>query len=1074
MARAGPIEKPDSNSQSELATLSHRPLGNSLLRGFRQDTHMRSVSVCLCVILLGSFCPAPLLAQATKATPAKTDTDKPPEYECRWADSRIVIDGKADDAAWKHAQVIDKFALPWLRENKRPPRTATKARLLWDRENLYFLAEMEDTDLYADVKEHDGITWENDVFELFFKPADDKPGYYELQVNAAGTVMDMFIPRRGSGGYRRYIKDGDFHIEAKVQLDGTLNKWTDKDKGWTVEGRIPWRDFLRTGGRPAVDEKWKFALCRYDYSVDFEGPDLSTCAPLSSLAYPDFHHFEDYAVLKFLGPDEKTSRPRGISKFTPVSTARFAGSPEPPLPFKAVRTWDKLKVSFPIFAITEPGTRRLLFIDQRYSYGPARICRTLDDPAKSAEYETLLEIDGVTYTLAFHPQFEKNGYLYVGCNEPLSSEKDRTCRILRYTLGRQPPHALDKKSRQVIIEWPSNGHNGAAVAFGLDGLMYVTTGDGTSDSDTNVTGQGMDHLLAKVLRIDVDHPADGKQYSIPKGNPFVGETFEGKPIRPETWAFGLRNPWRMTVDQKTGHLWVAQNGQDLWEQAFLVRPGDNYGWSVYEGSHLFYPNRKLGPAPHTPPTVEHPHSDARSLTGGVVYYGKKYPELQGAYIYGDYSTGKIWAAKHDGKKLLSDQEIADTTLAITSFALDADGELVISDHRGNDQGGFYRLERQTKSATANFPRKLSETGLFASVKGHKMVPGPISYSVNAPLWSDGAHKERWMVLPGDKPAIDMTASRGWNLPDETVLVKSFALDMVQGKSEQGKNEQGNPASRRWIETRFLTKQEGEWIGYSYVWNDEQTDATLVAKEGLDRTYIIRTAQGKPSEQKWRFPSRTECMVCHSRAANYVLGLTTLQMNRDHDYGGVVDSQLRVLEHLGLLKANYHGDTTAAMRKELEAAGLKEQQIGERIAAATDTRGQRGPVGTTSMLAQDPANIQRLVDPYDRSQPLDLRARSYLHANCSQCHVEAGGGNAQMDLEFTTARDKVKVFDVRPVHHTFGIADARLVAPGDPARSVLLQRVARRGEGQMPQLATNLVDEQAVQLLREWISQMKKQ
>jgi hypothetical protein len=523
----------------------------------------------------------------------------------------------------------------------------------------------------------------------------------------------------------------------------------------------------------------------------------------------------------------------------------------------------------------------------------------------------------------------------------------------------------------------------------------------------------------------------------------------------------------MTVDAKTGHLWVAQNGQDLFEQAFLVRRGDNYGWSVYEGSHLFYPNRKLGPAPYVKPTLEHPHSDARSLTGGIVYYGKEHPELQGAYIYGDYSTGKIWAAKHDGQKLLWHREIADTTLAITTLAADADGELIVLDHRGNDQGGFYRLERhierQTGGPTERFPRKLSETGLFASVKGHTMVAGPIPYSVNAPLWSDGAHKERWMILPGEKPTIDMTASRGWNLPDETVLVKSFALDV----------EQGNPASRRWIETRFLTKQEGEWIGYSYVWNDEQTDATLVAKDGLDRTFAIRTAEGKSLQQKWRYPSRTECMVCHSRAANYVLGLTTLQMNRDHDYGGVVDSQLRVLEHLGFVKSNYRGDTVAAMRKELEAAGLKEQQVNERIAEATNTRGQRAPLEATSLLAQDPTNMPRLVDPYDRSQPLDKRARSYLHANCSQCHVEAGGGNAQMDLEFTTARDKVKVFDVRPVHHTYGIADARLVAPGDPARSVLLERVARRGQGQMPQLATNLVDEQAVQLLREWISQMKQ-
>jgi len=244
----------------------------------------------------------------TEATADEPAPFKPPPttFQCRWADTPITIDGKADEDAWKHAQVIDNFYLPWLGKNARAAKTATKARLLWDREYIYFFAEMEDTDLYADVTEHDGQLWDNDVFELFFKPAEDKPGYYEFQVNAAGAVLDMFLPRRGAGGYRRFKSDGDFHVEAKVKLDGTLNHWQDKDKGWSVEGRIPWKDFLRTGGRPEPGEAWKFALCRYDYSVDFEGPELSTCAPLKSQT-PDFHHHEEYATLRFVGP---TASPR--------------------------------------------------------------------------------------------------------------------------------------------------------------------------------------------------------------------------------------------------------------------------------------------------------------------------------------------------------------------------------------------------------------------------------------------------------------------------------------------------------------------------------------------------------------------------------------------------------------------------------------------------------------------------------------------------------------------------------------------------------------------------------------------
>src|SRR5262249_2195040 len=131
---------------------------------------------------------------SVSALAAEQAAPAPTVFECRWIDTPIKIDGKADEPAWKTAQVIDNFSVPWLGKKSRPAQTATKARLLWDRERLYFFADMDDSDLYADVTEHDGQTWDNDVFELFFKPAEDKPGYYEFQVNAANTKMDMFIP----------------------------------------------------------------------------------------------------------------------------------------------------------------------------------------------------------------------------------------------------------------------------------------------------------------------------------------------------------------------------------------------------------------------------------------------------------------------------------------------------------------------------------------------------------------------------------------------------------------------------------------------------------------------------------------------------------------------------------------------------------------------------------------------------------------------------------------------------------------------------------------------------------------
>jgi uncharacterized repeat protein (TIGR03806 family) len=991
--------------------------------------------------------------------PATKEFRAPPTaFECRWADGPIAIDGKADEPAWKDAQVIDNFYLPWLGTKARVARTATKARLLWDRDYLYFFAEMEDADLYADVTEENGQTWDNDVFELFFKPADDKPGYYEFQVNAAGTQLHAFFPRRGAGGLTRFKNDTRFHIDAKVALRGTLNKWSDRDEGWSVEGRIPWTDFLRTGGRPAAGEKWKFALCRYDYSVDFEGPELSTCAPLKSQSHPDFHHFEDYATLVFLDPPEKSRKPYGIEKLEPLTTSRVAGTPEPPPPYQVQRVYPNLKMNFPIAVERVPGTDQMLLITAERSYGETVIRRFTDD-VSVASAEKVLDTPGVAYSIAFHPKFAENGYLYLGWNGKGETDREKKhTKVTRYTMQTKAPYALDPASAKLIIEWPSDGHNGGAVCFGNDGMLYVTSGDGTSDSDTNVTGQRTDLLLAKVLRIDVDHPDEGKAYSVPKDNPFVGR----KDFRPETWAFGLRNPWRIHCDQKTGHVWVGNNGQDLWEQIYFVRKGDNYGWSVFEGGHPFYPERRLGPTPHVKPTFEHPHSEARSLTGGVVYHGKKYTDLVGAYIYGDYSTGRIWAGKHDGTKILWHKEIAQTRLQITGFAVDAAGELLICDHNGGDKGGIYTLAPTPKQEVpSKFPRKLSESGLFASVKDHAMQPGLIPYSVNAPLWSDGAHKERWLGLPpGGK--IDFKRNRGWGLPDGTVLVKSFALELEEGK----------PKTRRWVETRFLTRQAGQWAGYSYRWKDDQSDADLVGAAGADQDFVIGTADGGLREQKWHFPSRSECMVCHSRAAEWVLGVSEAQLNRDHDYGnGRVDNQLRVFEHLGLFnKFDYAQHARETLREELEAKGYDEKKVKEMMEKQDPARLQRGPAAT-DQLAFAPERYRKLADPYDAKADLDRRARSYLHANCAMCHVEAGGGNAQMELEHNVRPEKMRIFDVKPVHSTFGLPDARLVAPGAPERSVLLHRVGHRGAGHMPPLATSLVDRAAVEMLREWVKQM---
>jgi hypothetical protein len=214
--------------------------------------------------------------------------------DCRRADGPIQLDGKLDEPAWKKAAPLRDFAVFW---QKRPARTATVARLLWDDEHLYFSAEMEDADVFALVQQPNGETWYDDVFELFFKPRADRPAYYEFQVNAANTPLEMFLPSRGAGGYHRFGKELSLGLKSAVVVRGTLNDWKDRDAGWTVEGQIPWSAFAATVGRPQAGEQWRFALCRYDYSVTFEQPDLSSTAPLTA---PNFHQYEDYGTLTFV------------------------------------------------------------------------------------------------------------------------------------------------------------------------------------------------------------------------------------------------------------------------------------------------------------------------------------------------------------------------------------------------------------------------------------------------------------------------------------------------------------------------------------------------------------------------------------------------------------------------------------------------------------------------------------------------------------------------------------------------------------------------------------------------------
>ena len=279
------------------------------------------------------------------------------------------------------------------------------------------------------------------------------------------------------------------------------------------------------------------------------------------------------------------SRPFGIDKRVPWNSSKIVGTPEPPAPYRTAQVFPKLKFSEPLAMTSVPGSNRLLVVERR-----GKIF-TFENSPVVEKADLLLDIGKSTYGAALHPQFQTNGYVYVTYISDESAPLPTGSRVSRFQVGKERPWRCDPNTEKVILEWPSGGHNAGCLAFGKDGYLYLSCGDGSGIADELETGQDVSDLLASIVRIDVDHPAGGKAYGIPGDNPFV----KTPGARPELWAYGLRQVWKYSFDRQTGDLWAGEVGQDLWESVYKIERGGNYGWSVTEGSHPFRPDRKKGP-----------------------------------------------------------------------------------------------------------------------------------------------------------------------------------------------------------------------------------------------------------------------------------------------------------------------------------------------------------------------------------------------------------------------------------------------------------------------------------------------
>jgi putative heme-binding domain-containing protein len=786
-----------------------------------------------------------------------------------------------------------------------------------------------------------------------------------------------------------------------------------------------------------------------------------TAALLLTIGLLDFLHCESPAssepadskqqAAKEMQPDD--NRPYGINNRVPWTTSRFRGSPDPPLPYRPERVFPNVHFKNPTVLTNAPGTDRLFVAEQHGKI------YSISNDSHTAAADLFLDcaalVSGLTnerqedlafeavYGLTFHPRFAENRYCYV-CYVARYGDGNRGqhpdgTRVSRFTVSRGDPPVCDPASEKLILSWLQGGHNGGCLKFGPDGYLYISSGDGgpAFPPDPLQAGQDVTNVLSAVMRMDVDHEQVGRSYSIPADNPFVSL----KGARGEVWAYGLRNPWKMSFDRKTGDLWLGDVGWELWEMVYRVHKGDNFGWSLYEGRQPVHTERIRGPTPIVPPTVEIPHTEGASVTGGYVYRGKKFPELVGTYIFGDWETRRIWGVNADGDDPGAKREIMDPTVRVVDFCEDIDGEIYLLDY---DAGTIHAIaENPLPTEQYPFPRRISETGILevASVAKLQPAPGVVPYSINAEQWSDSATAERLMGVPGTgsihlysepKAIPGSMFSRSIEFPTDSVLVKTLSLEMKTGDS----------SSRRPIETQVLHFDGRDWRGYTYEWNDECNDAALVEATGKTRRLGLTDAfapDGK-RHQTWRYASRTECLRCHNPWSDNALGFNIRQLNRDRDFEGVIDNQIRTFRHIKLLD--------------------------ELAASPSSGNGtlERPPL-------KPPAALSQFVDPDDTAAEINQRARTYLHVNCSHCHRDGGGGSAYVHLPYDLPLESTRALGVRPSQGTFGIHDAKIIAPGDPYRSALYFRMAKLGPGHMPYIGSSIVDPRGLELIHDWVKQL---
>lgn len=661
----------------------------------------------------------------------------------------------------------------------------------------------------------------------------------------------------------------------------------------------------------------------------------------------------------------------------------------------------------PLQLLQAPGDRSRWFVVERF--GAVKVFE--NDPAVATS-STFVDLAARIESscaecgllgMAFHPDFPTTPRVYLAYTSLTRTDPNGPDTHLSEFTSSDGGLTLDPASERVLITIPkpSVHHHGGGIIFGRDGYLYFGTGDGNSARRNDA--QDLTTLLGKILRLDINTTRDSAPYGIPPDNPFASSAQtchvdgSGPANCPEIWAWGLRNPWRWSFDRETGELWVGDVGEREIEEVNRVVRGGNYGWRCFEGT--LDTGRGCGTpvGEFLPPVAQYSRELGQAITGGYVYRGIAIPGLVGRYLFADFVSGQMWHIASDTQPTQQMDAGFESGLNVSSFAEDLDGEI----YAVNMRGTLHRIVVTGGTSGSGVATTLSATGCVDPANPASPASGLIPYTPSAPFWSDGADKARWIGLP-DGQNVAVGDDGDWDFPNGTVLMKHFSL------------------GDRLIETRlFMRHPDGVWAGYTYEWNAQGSDATLV--RGGKRVTI--------GSQEWIYPSESQCMQCHTEAAGRSLGLETRQLatNITYPQTGRTAHQLFTLDAINAL----------------------------------------------SPPLADPIAETPFPDPTGTAGTLMERARSYLHTNCSICHRPGGPTTSNMDLRYSTPLASSNACNAVPTTGDLGIADARLIAPGAADRSVIPARMNLRDDpnAMPPNGLGTRVDTEGVTLIRDWINSL---